>query len=186
MVTGRGAPTPGRRADRPGGVDRWLLSAAAAGTAISGGVFFDFSFVVMPGLRELPPAVGIEAMQAFNQTAVRPPLMVLMYATAGLCAVLMVRAVMSWNRSRSPWILAAAGAFLFAVVVVTGAANVPISAAMDALDPSGTDTAARWDELLTQWIWWNHARTLASIAAAVGLLIALRSGELRDERDPSP
>ncbi|WP_306361277.1 DUF1772 domain-containing protein [Nocardia sp. CC227C] len=174
IVNGRGSP-PTRRADRPRGVDHWLLAAAAVGTAVTGGVFFDFSFVVMPGVRELPAAQGIEAMQAFDRTAVQPPLMLLMYATAVLCAVLAVRALMSWNRSTSPWILAAASAFLLAAVVITGAANVPISAAVDALDPTGADTAARWDELFTEWIRWNHARTLTSIAAAAGFLIALRT-----------
>ncbi len=173
IMSGRGSP-PDRRTGRPRGLDRWLLSAAAIGTAVTGGVFFDFSFVVMPGVRELPAAQGIEAMQAFDRTAIQPPLMLMMYATAGLCAVLAVRALMKWSRSTSPWILAAASAFLLAAVVITGAANVPISAAVDALDPAGADAAARWDELFTAWIRWNHARTLASIAAAVGFLIALR------------
>ncbi|WP_378730299.1 DUF1772 domain-containing protein [Nocardia brasiliensis] len=154
--------------------DRWLTSAAVIATAINGGVFFDFSFVVMPGLRELPAAQGITAMQAFDRTAVTPPLMLMMFATAALCVVLIVRSITTWSSASAPWTLAAAIAFLLAAVVITGAANVPISASIDALDPSSTAAHTRWDHLYTQWIWWNHARTLTSIAAAIGFAIALR------------
>lgn len=151
-----------------------MTTAAVIGTGVSGGVFFDFSFVVMPGLRELPAAQGIAAMEALNRTAVTPPLMLLMYLTTALCAVLMVRALMKWDRVSAPWILVGAIAYLLATVVITGAVNVPVSASMDALDPSAAGAAARWDDLFTQWTWWNHARMLLSITAAVGFAVALR------------
>lgn len=156
------------------GPDRWLTSAAAVGTGVNGGAFFAFSSIVMPGLRELPAAQGIAAMQAFNRTAVTPPLMLMMFVTAALCVVLIVRAAMTWDSASAPWILAAAIAFLLAAVVITGTGNVPVSASVDALDPSRTGVSARWDDLFTQWDWWNHARTLTSITAAVGFAIALR------------
>jgi uncharacterized membrane protein len=153
------------------GPRRWPVAMAAVGTAISAGVFFDFSFVVMPGLRELPAAQGIAAMQALNRTATTPPFMLLMYGTSALCVVLLIRAVV--RRERNPlWITAAAIAFLLATVVITGVANVPTSAAIDALDPAAI---ARWNDLFAQWVWWNHVRTLTSVAAAVGFVIALRS-----------
>lgn len=64
---------------------RILTIAAALATALNAGVFFDFSFVVMPGLRELPTAQAITAMSALNESAVTPPLMLSMYLTAALC-----------------------------------------------------------------------------------------------------
>ncbi|WP_245720066.1 anthrone oxygenase family protein [Nocardia uniformis] len=167
-------PVPTRQDSRMGTPDRWLTSAAAVATAINAGVFFDFSFVVMPGLRELPAAQGISAMQAFNRSAVTPPLMLMMYVTAVLCVVLIVRALMRRTSPFVPWILAAAIAFLLASVAITGAGNVPLSASIDALDPAATESAARWDELFAQWVRWNHVRVLTSIAAAVGFVIALR------------
>jgi len=154
-------------------LDRRLTSAAAIGTAVTGGVFFDFSFVVMPAVRQLPAAQGIEALQALNRTAVTALLMLLMYATAALCVALIVRSARRWDRS-APWILAAAIAFLLAAVVITLAGNVPVGLSVDGLDPSGTGASARWDDLFTQWVWWNHARTVTSIAAAAGFVIALR------------
>ncbi|WP_245746411.1 anthrone oxygenase family protein [Nocardia altamirensis] len=175
IVTGWGSSAaPVHKASGGRGLDRLLVAAAAITTALTAGVFFDFSFVIMPGLRELPAAQGIEAMQAFNRTAVTPPLMLLMFGTAALCVVVMVRAVMKWDRWSSPLILAAVAAFLLAVVLITGGANVPVSAKVDALVPSAADSAARWDDLFTQWVWWNHARVLTSVAAAVGFIAALR------------
>lgn len=170
MSTHSSPPARGRRTRGP---DRWLTSAAAVAAAVNAGVFFDFSFVIMPGLRELPAAQGISALQAFDRTAVSAPLMLLMFGTAALCVVLIVRAAITWGSAASPWILAAAISFLLAVVVITGAGNVPISASVDALDPSSPDAATRWDDLFTQWVWWNHARVLTSIAAAAGFVIAL-------------
>ncbi|WP_433580439.1 DUF1772 domain-containing protein [Nocardia brasiliensis] len=165
------------RKDNPGvperrGPDQWLTWTAALATAVNGGVFFDFSFVVMPGLRELPSAQGIAAMQALDRTAVTPPLMLAMYGTSALCLVLIVRAAMRWRTPPAPWLLAAAITFLFATVVITGAGNVPVSASVDALDPTDPGAATRWDELYTQWVWWNHARVLTALAAAAGFLIA--------------
>ena len=179
-TTIRTTPGPTQRDGRMQGLDRWLTTAAALGAAVSGGVFFDFSFVVMPGLRDLPAADGIAGLQAFNDTAVTPPLMLLMYVTAALCVVLMVRAALRGRSASAAWLLGAAIAFLIAVVVITGAGNIPVSASVDELDPSAAGAAARWDDLYTQWLWWNHARALAAIGAAVGFAVALHPPGRRD------
>ncbi|MFB8279087.1 anthrone oxygenase family protein [Nocardia colli] len=144
-------------------------------------MFFDFSFVIMPGLHELPAAQGIPAMQAFNRTAVTPPLMLLMFGTAALCLVLIIRTAVTWGSAAAPWTLAAGISFLLAVGVFTGAGNVPISASVDTLDPSSADAAARWADLFTQWVWWNHARVLTSITAAAGFVLALHARTRRPE-----
>ncbi|MQA78518.1 MAG: DUF1772 domain-containing protein [Streptosporangiales bacterium] len=170
----RDSRMPIQKESRMRGPDRWWTAVAAIAAGVNAGVFFDFSFVVMPAVRELPAAQGIAAMRALNGTAVTPPLMLLMYGTATLCVVLIVRAAMRWRNGSAPWILAAAFAFLLAAVVITFAGNVPISASIDALDPSTAGASARWDDLYTQWVWLNHARILTSIAAAVGFALALR------------
>ncbi len=168
------APRTIRKRDSAPCPPRWLISAAAIGTAISGGVFFDFSFIVMPALAELPPVQGIAAMQALNRSAVAPPLMLLMYGTAALCVVALALAARGRRTACAFWIAAAAVAYLLAAVVVTGAVNVPISAAIDALDPASAGAGVIWESLSTQWVWWNHVRTLTSIAAAAGFAFALR------------
>lgn len=156
------------------GFDSWLLSVAAVSTGVNGGVFFAWSAGIMPGLRELPAAQGILAMQAFNDSVVTPPYMLLLYGTAVLCVVLVVRAAMTWRGASAPWVLAAAIGYLLAAVVVTGAVHIPLTEALDSLDPSRAGAPARWDDLFTRWHWWNHVRTLTSIAAAVAFAVALR------------
>ncbi|GAB3810665.1 DUF1772 domain-containing protein [Kribbella italica] len=153
--------------------NHWLTITAAVGTALTGGVFFDFSLVVMPAVRELPAEQGIAAMRALNRTA-PGPFALIAFCTAVVCAVVVVQAAVRRDRTAGPWVAAATAAFLLAAVVITGAANIPISASIDALDPAAPDTAARWDDLFTQWLWWNHARLLACLAATAAFVVAMR------------
>lgn len=156
-------------------VDYWLTVAAAVGAGVNGGVFFAFSAFVMPGLRELPDAQGIAAMQAFNRTAVTAPYMLALFGTAALCVVVIVRAVMTWDAVSAPWLLGGAIAYLLAAIVITGAGNIPLNDAIDALDPASANAGTSWTEFVTEWVWWNHLRTVSAIAAAAALTIALRS-----------
>lgn len=59
--------------------------------------------------------------------------------------------------------------FLVAAIMMTFVANVPISYAIDQLEPSGSEPGERWADLYTQWSWCNHVRSLGSIAAAAAL-----------------
>ena len=74
----------------------------------------------------------------------------------------------------SQWLIGAAVAYLVAAVAITGGANIPISATIDALDPDAPDSAAQWHDLYTQLVRWNHLRVLAAVAAAIGFTIAHR------------
>lgn len=74
-------------------------------------------------------------------------------------------------------------AYLLAAVLVTGGGNSPVSAAVDALDPSAAGAGARWTDLHTEWIWWNHLRTLGSIGGTAALVLALRPPGQRSPTD---
>jgi len=154
----------------PGGAD-WPTIVAGVGAAINAGVFLCFSAFIMPAVGELSATQGSEAMQAFNRTAVAPFTLVGL-GTAVVCIVVIVRALRTWGAAQSRWALTGAVVFLLAAVIITFAANVPISASIDALHPARADAEARWADLYTQWVWSNHLRTLGSIAAAAVLAIA--------------
>ena len=66
----------------------WVSLTTAIGCGLVAGVFLAFSGFVMAGLDRLPAAQGVAAMQSINRTAVRPPLMLAMLATAALCVAL--------------------------------------------------------------------------------------------------
>lgn len=143
-----------------------LTVATATASATVGGVFFAFSTFVMPALRRLPAAHGIAAMQSINVTALRPPLMLLMFGTTFACVALAVV-------GRTPWLLAGAAVYLVGVVVVTAAYHVPRNTELAALDPASPDAAARWPAWVREWNAGNHVRTIAGIAAATLLLRAV-------------
>ena len=58
------------------GTQLYLVAGTALASGLVGGVLYAFSSFVMAGLRQLPTAQGMAAMQSINVTAVRPGLMV--------------------------------------------------------------------------------------------------------------
>ena len=150
-----------------------LTFATAIGAATAGGVFFAFSTFVMAGLRRLPAAQGIAAMQSINVTAVRPLFMTLLFGTAALCVVLGVRAVTHWDTYRSPLLLAGSLLYLIGALVLTGAHHVPLNDSLAKVDPQSVAAAKEWAHYLSSWTSWNHVRTIAPIASAVCFTLAL-------------
>lgn len=145
-----------------------MITALASATA--GGVFFSFSTFTMQGLAGLPDADGMAAMQSINRTAVRPPLMALLFGTATLCAVLAIRGVTTTEAGS--WLLLAGGVlYLLGAVGVTVVKNVPLNNALADADPSD-DRAALWRDYLRRWTRWNHVRTVSCILAAAVLVAA--------------
>ena len=62
-----------------------------------------------------------------------------------------------------------AGAFL-----VTMICNVPRNNRLAAVDPATAEGARVWSAYLREWTAWNHVRTVASAAATVAFILALR------------
>ncbi len=132
-----------------------LGTLTAVGCALVGGVFFAFSGFVVAGLARVPE--GAAAMRSVNVTAVRPPLMVLLFGTAAACVAVLVVGPAALDR-------VAAAVYLVGTVGVTVAANVPLNDALER-DP------ATWPRYRRQWTRWNTLRTVAATAAAVLLLL---------------
>jgi uncharacterized membrane protein len=151
----------------------WVSLVTALGCGLVAGVFFAFSGFVMAGLDRLPAAQGVAAMQSINRTAVRPPLMIAMFATAALCVALAICAVRGWGDRRAGLTLAGCVLYLVGAVGVTGAGNVPLNNRLDTVDPANADAAGEWSHYLGSWMAWNHVRGALSAAAAVLLTIAL-------------
>jgi hypothetical protein len=99
LMTSHPTQAPAPEAEETGGRD-WTTIAAAVGAAVNAGVFLCFSVFIMPAVRDLPAPQGIEAMQAFNRTAVVPFTLVGL-GTAVVCVVVTVRAFRARGRARS-------------------------------------------------------------------------------------
>ena len=58
-------------------------------------------------------------------------------------------------------------------MVVTMVRNVPLNHALAAVDPASAHGARIWVRYVTKWTAWNSVRTVAALAAAALLMMAL-------------
>ena len=151
---------------------------SALGCGLVAGVFFAFSTFVMPALKRLVPAHGIAAMQSINELAVTPAFMTALFGTAlfgtaAACLGLVAWIVISSDGRTTALVLAGCALYIVGTIGVTIARNVPLNDRLAKLHPQGADAAGRWDEYVARWTAWNHVRTVAALAAAATLTIAL-------------
>jgi len=147
---------------------------SAIGCGVMTGVYFTFSAFVMTSLARIATPSGIAAMNAINVEIVRSlflPLFLGTTLTAGLLAAL---SLFRWSEPGSAVTLAAGILYVAGMFVVTMMINVPLNDALAAVDPSGAEGAALWARYLRDWTFWNHIRTITSLAASVLFMIAMR------------
>jgi uncharacterized membrane protein len=65
------------------------------------------------------------------------------------------------------------GVVYLVVIVVTAAYHIPRNNALDRIDASATGAVDLWNRFLREWVPANHVRTVAALAAATILTIAL-------------
>ena len=95
-----------------------LSTVAAVGSGLAGGVFFAFSTFVMGGLRRLPAAQGIAAMQSMNKLAPTPPFMIPFIGTALLCVGLGISTLFRLGDVDARWQLAGCALYLVAICLL--------------------------------------------------------------------
>ncbi|MGW8748124.1 anthrone oxygenase family protein [Streptomyces sp. NPDC055794] len=151
-----------------------LTVLGVLGAGLTAGVFCAFSTFVMRGLAALPPAQGVAAMNSINKAAMRPPFMAVFLGTAVLAAVIAVVTFVLWPDEAAVELLLGSALYLIGSFGVTAAANVPRNTALLEVEPGSTQAADRWTAYVREWTAWNHVRTIASAAAAVAYVLALR------------
>jgi uncharacterized membrane protein len=153
-----------------------LTVATALGCGLNAGVFFAFSSFVMKALARLQPAQGIAAMQSINVAAVTPAFMAALFGTATACVAVAVWALVGWDTSFGPYLLAGSTCYLVGTIGLTIAYHVPRNNALAAVEPHHAGAAGRWTRYVAEWTRWNHLRAAAALAAAVSFTLALRIG----------
>jgi uncharacterized membrane protein len=151
-----------------------LYLVTALATALMAGFFWSFSVLVMDGLRLLPPLEGMRAMQAINAAVRNVPFGLGFFGTPMLCTLVLLSLVLPSGRGIGG-VVAASGAALYLALafVVTFARNIPLNEALAA-----ATSAEQWHAFLTPWVFWNHVRTVGSLAAAC----LLAAGYALDQR----
>ncbi|MGH9936967.1 MAG: DUF1772 domain-containing protein [Blastocatellia bacterium] len=150
-----------------------LTLFSALGCGLVAGAFFAFSTFVMNALARLPAAQGIAAMQSINVTVINPLCGVAFLGTAAACVLLVVSSLLRWRQPGSAYLLAGSLLYLVGTVLVTLVFNVPRNDALAAVDPASAEGASLWAGYVASWTAWNHVRTVAALAAAALLTIAL-------------
>lgn len=159
------------------GVVLALTFAAAIMSALVAGIFFAFSNFVMAALARIPPEQGMAAMREINITVINPLFMTAFLGTGALCVALVTGVTLRWTENAGALIVAASVVYVAGVIGVTIALNVPLNDALAAVSPGTPEAAALWTRYLSEWTFWNHARTVAALAASALFIAALvRSG----------
>ncbi|MHA6617217.1 anthrone oxygenase family protein [Pseudonocardia sp. DLS-67] len=142
------------------------------GSGLMAGVFFAFSTAVMPGLRLLRPAAGIEAMQQLNRV-IQNPLFLLVFMGTGLLCLLLVIGAPITGGPGTAWIVIGGLLYLVGSIGLTFVVNVPMNNRLDAANPLTDEGAAIWADHLSRWTAWNHVRALACTAAVAALTLGV-------------
>ncbi|GES42804.1 membrane protein [Rhizobium dioscoreae] len=149
------------------------LVIAALCSGLLAGVYFAFSTFVMQSLARLPVDQGIAAMQSINVTIVRSPFIVLFLLTAALSLFIAVMAIIHWRGSVSVMMLTGAALYIVASFLSTMVFNVPLNDALDKIDGHSAEAVQFWSTYLSDWMRWNHVRTVASLLAACAFVKAM-------------
>ncbi len=156
-----------------------LTLLSALGCGLIGGVFFAFSTFVMRALAALPSPQGIAAMKSINTAVLNPMFLGVFLGTAVGCVVLIVFAILTWQKPGAACVLVGSAFYLLGTFLVTAVFNVPRNDALATLDPTSAESAQLWAKYVAGWTLWNHVRTIAAIASAILLMIALWSSSSR-------
>jgi uncharacterized membrane protein len=152
-----------------------LITFAAIGSGIVGGVFFAFSTFIMKSLDRLPPAQSISAMNAINKAAPNGWFMTALFGTAFACIAIGIAAIVRWGKPGSTYLLVGSAIYLICVIL-TMAYHVPRNNILAEVDPGGVDALRHWRAYMPGWTAWNHVRTITAGAGAVLLTIGLSIG----------
>jgi uncharacterized membrane protein len=147
------------------------ISVIACG--LVAGVFLTFSDFVMRALDRSRPAAGVEVMQVINREVFRTVFMVMLLGMSTAAPLLIGYAYLYVSGPASGWVVAGGALYLAGVFGVTLVFNVPMNQRLDTMDYAGADAASYWAATyMPRWTFWNHARAIASAAAAACFLVA--------------
>lgn len=146
-----------------------VLAVALVAAGLLAGVFYAYTVSVMPGLARGDDKTFVEGMRGINVAIVNGWFMLTF-----LGAPLLAGVAIFLNLRGGPvlwWTIAGFGCLL-AVLIVSGAVNIPLNNALDAGRDSYAQLRAQFE---APWVKWNLLRVLFSIAGFGCLLGAVLS-----------
>jgi uncharacterized membrane protein len=155
------------REDKMTTVSQVVLVAALIAAGLIAGLFYAYACSVMPGLARGDDKTFIEGMRGINVAIINPVFMLTFLGAPLLAGVAVVLHLRSDLRSALPWVIAGF-VLLVAMLVITGALNIPLNNAL----MNGKDNYAELRAMFeTSWVRWNVVRAVVS-TAGFGCLVA--------------
>ena len=145
------------------------LLGATITTGLATGAFALYAHTIMPGLHNTDDRTFVGAFQALDRAIINPWFMASAFIGPGLLAI--AATIANLGRPALPWVGAALGLYLIAVVI-TIAVNVPLNDALKAAgDPDRIQDLARVRDQFheARWAAWNLVRVVTT-TTAFGLL----------------
>ena len=96
--------------------------------------------------------------------------MTALFGTAVAGMALIVAALVDWDGSFSPYLVAAGVVYVVGCVGVTMAFNVPRNNRLARVAAGSAEAEQVWKRYLVEWTAWNTVRTVASLAATAALI----------------
>lgn len=141
-------------------------------SALSAGLFYSFSTIVMPGLDLGGAAAAIHAMQGMN-TVVRNPIFAgVFFGTLVLPLLAALGARSAGHRGAARLAFLAALIHAGGVIAVTLQVNVPLNETLATVVANDPNAANLWKDFAVPWTMWNHVRTGGAVATFLCLLAA--------------
>lgn len=155
-------------------VMKWTLIAGALGSGIIGGIYFAFSTFIMTSLGSISTESGVAAMNAIDRVIVRSLFMPVFLGMVIVSAVLVILAIRQWSIGSGSLIIAGALLYVVASFISTIVFNVPLNDKLATFQGNEAAAAEFWAVYLKDWTFWNHVRTIASLASSVAFMAAIR------------
>lgn len=138
--------------------------------ALSAGLFYSFSTIVMPGLDLGGPAAAIHAMQGMNTVVRNPIFAAVFFGTLILPLLAAFGARAAGHRGAARLAVLASVIHAAAVIGVTLQVNVPLNETLATVVANDPNAANFWKDFAVPWTAWNHVRTGGAIVAFLCLL----------------
>ena len=94
--------------------------------------------------------------------------------TVLVAAILVILAIRQWSLGSGTLILSGAALYIVASFISTIVFNVPLNDKLATFQGNEPAAAEFWATYLKDWTFWNHVRTIASLAASVAFMAAIR------------
>lgn len=147
------------------------LMGATLATAMAAGLLFAFAHSVMPGLGTLDDRGFLTAFQRID-AAISNPWMMSTFLGSPVLTLAALLLHLPGRSPAAPWLVVAL-VLAVATVIVTGAINLPLNAAIQDAAPEFPDAADLRSRFEDRWVRWSVVRTVTSTGSLAALTGAL-------------